>query len=103
MTPGIRILPSGQLDVFPDLPLVLVADVGRLDGVRLGVDLEQQVGDVLQLDVVDVRAVAAAPADVEADQLLGQPLERVVDDLDAELQVLAVLLDGTSPGRTSRR
>ena len=58
-----------------------------------GVDLEQDVGDVLELDVVDVRAVAAAPAGVEADLVLGQPVERVVDDLDVELQQLAVLVD----------
>ena len=31
-----------QLDVLPDAPLVLVAHVGRLEGVRAGVDLEHE-------------------------------------------------------------
>jgi hypothetical protein len=61
-----------------------------LDGVRLGVDLQQQVGDVDQVNVRDVRPVAAAPADVEPDLVLGQAIQRVIDDLDAELQVTAI-------------
>jgi hypothetical protein len=66
-----------------------VPDVAGLDGVRLGVDLQQQVGDVDQVDVRDVRPVPAAPADVEPDLVLGQAVQRVIDDLDAELQVTA--------------
>src|SRR5262249_10545618 len=59
-----------QLDVAPDLPLVLVAWVGRFDGVGLRRDLQHEVDDVLELDVAGVRAVPATPADVVADAVL---------------------------------
>src|SRR5215469_4016279 len=56
-----------QLDIAPYLPLVRVPHVARLDGVGLCVDLQQQVGDVFEVDVAHMRPVPAAPADVEPD------------------------------------
>src|SRR5215471_1317803 len=41
-------LAFGQLDVLPDHPLVLVPRIRRLDRVRLGIDLQNQVDDVLE-------------------------------------------------------
>jgi hypothetical protein len=61
-----------QFDVLPDAPFVLVADVAGFDRVRSGVDAEHQVDDVLQRDVGGVRAVPAAPADVEANTVGSQ-------------------------------
>ena len=46
-----------------------------------------------QRDVVLVRAVAAAPARVEADRLLGNVAQPVVQRLDAQLRVLAIVVD----------
>ena len=67
-------LAVGQLGVLPDAPFVLVADVAGLEGVGAGVDLEHDVDDVAHRDVGRVRAVPAAPAEVEADAILGRPL-----------------------------
>src|SRR3990172_4034072 len=44
-----------QPDLLPDVVLVVVAHVRRLNGVLPGLDRYQDVGDVLELDVVDVR------------------------------------------------
>ena len=63
--PGTSTRPS-QVDVLPHPPLVLVADVGRLEGERADVDLQQHVDDVGHRDVGGVRAMPAAPAAVEA-------------------------------------
>src|SRR5881409_3809208 len=53
ITPGMRIVRS---DVLEHVVLVLVTRIGRLEGVRPGVDLEHDVDDVLQFHVVDARA-----------------------------------------------
>ena len=63
----------GQLDVLPDDPLVLVADIPGLERIRAGVDGEHHVDNVAHRDVGGVRAVPAAPAQVEADASCGKP------------------------------
>jgi len=55
-----------ELNLFPDTHLVLVPDVCRLEGVGLCLHPERDVDDVLEGDVVDMRAVPAAPAPVIA-------------------------------------
>ncbi len=50
----------------------------------------------LQRDVLRVRVVAAAPADVQAHQLFRDVADRVVDRLDAQVGELAVLGDAIS-------
>ena len=66
------ILPRGQLHILEHAIFMRVAHVAGLEGIRLRVDLQQLVGDVLELDIVDMRPVARAPAHVEADLLFGQ-------------------------------
>ena len=78
-TPGTIFLPSGSLMSSPDLPFVLVAHVGGLEGVGPRVDLQHQVDDVPELDVGGVRAVPGTPAQVEPDLLLRQAAQRVVE------------------------
>src|SRR5580704_5694020 len=63
-------LPFGQLDIPPDLPLVLVTDVAGLDRERPGAYLQQHVDDIFQRQVGGMRSVPAAPADVIADPVL---------------------------------
>ncbi len=75
-------LALGQLHVPPHFPLVLVPDVGRLERVGARVDLQHDVNDVGHRDVGSVRAVPAAPAQVEADPLGGQATDRVVKRFD---------------------
>src|SRR5215469_9959558 len=59
-----------QLDVLPQVVLVLVPRVGRFNQVGTGLDLEHDVHDVRERDVVGVRAVPAAPAQVVSDAVL---------------------------------
>ena len=79
-----------ELDVLPQVILVLVPGVGRLDQVGAGVDLEHDVGDVRERHVVGVRAVPAAPAQVVPDAVGGQAVQGVVEHLDAVSRVAAV-------------
>src|SRR5712691_3953267 len=87
-------LPLWELHVFPDTPFMLVADVRSLDGIRLRLDLEDNIGDVAQGDIVDMRSMATAPAEVQAHVVFGQTSEGVVDRLDQHLDVLTVLRHG---------
>src|SRR5947208_12909017 len=70
-------LPLREFHVFPDAPLMLVAHVRSLDGVRLGPDLEDNVGDVAQRDIVHMRSMATPPAEMQAHVLFGQTREGV--------------------------
>ena len=57
----------------------------------MGIDPQQQIRDVPELDVIDMGAVAAAPARVEAHQFRWDAAQRMVDDLDAPFEEGAVL------------
>src|SRR5262249_7366328 len=83
----------GQLYVLPDLPLVLVAGVGRLHRVGRDGHPEHDVGDVLERDVVLMGPMVAAPADVQADALDGNLTKRMIQRLDAQLGELTVVGD----------
>jgi hypothetical protein len=80
-------LAVGQTNVFPDLILVVVARIGRLEAVGLGIQLEHRRRDLAQRDVLRVRAVAATAAPVRAHSLLRNALKRVVHDLNAQLHL----------------
>jgi hypothetical protein len=45
-TPGIRTAPSGQREVFPHPPFMLVTRAGRLNRVDVGVDLQDQLARI---------------------------------------------------------
>ena len=83
-----------QLDVVPQLPFVLVAHVGRLERIALRLDLQHQVDDVLERQVVGVRAVPGPPAQVIAHAVFRNSLQRMVDGIDAQPgELVAILLD----------
>ena len=63
-----------QLDVLPQLPFVLVAHVGGLERIALRLDLQHQVDDVLERQIVGVRPVPGAPAQVIAHAVLRNAL-----------------------------
>ena len=71
---------------------MLVSDVSRFDVVLPSVDLDYQIGDVLEFDVICVRAVAAAPEGVESDEVFGQLRDGVIDDFNTEAKVLPQLI-----------
>src|SRR6516165_6407062 len=82
-TPGISIFAGRQLCLLPRAPLMLVPHVAGLEGIGLRLHLEDQIDDVLQRQVVGVRPVPAAPAQVVAHSFFGNANKRVVDGLDA--------------------
>ena len=84
----------GQLGVLPHRPLVLVAHVAGLERIGAGVDRQHHVDDVAHGDVGRVRAVPAAPAEMEADAILRQAAQRMVQRLDLGHGELAILLGG---------
>src|SRR5262249_37479149 len=55
-------LARGQRRRLPELPLVLVARVGRLDRVGTRLDSQHEIKNVLERQIVRVRPVPAAPA-----------------------------------------
>ena len=101
-TPGMRILPCGKFDLFPDPPLVLVARVGGLDQVGANADLQQQADDIFQRQIRRVRPMPAAPADMVAHALLRNIRQRMVERLDARCGELAVQF-GTRAGDLPHR
>ena len=68
----------GQLYVLEHPPFVLMARIGRLDGVTSSINPENQMDDVPQRNVVMVRTVEAAPADMQSHLLARDPAERVI-------------------------
>ena len=54
---GDEVLALGQGHIPPDPPLVLVADVGRLEAQPVGVHAQGQVDDLVEAEVGGVRAV----------------------------------------------
>src|SRR5207247_11204874 len=76
---------------LPDVVLVLVTWVGRLERVGAGVDLEEDVDDVLERHVVYTRANVDAVAGVEAHAVRRNIAERQVDERHALLRPAAAL------------
>src|SRR5262245_26043107 len=66
-------LASRKLDAFPDVVLVLVARVGRLEREGARLDLENDLHDLPQRRIRRVGAVPASPAHVIAHAVFGQP------------------------------
>ena len=62
MTPGMSTLPVGELDVFPHLPLMLMAPVGPHDGHGAWPCLEQQVNDISERYIMVVWCLHLPPS-----------------------------------------
>ena len=58
-------LSIGQLYVFPHPPFMVVARIGSLDGITLGIYLQDQVDDVPERNILQMGTMIAAPANVE--------------------------------------
>src|SRR5205814_9570567 len=72
----------GKFDLLPYLPFMFVADIARLEGVGLYIHRQQHLDDVAHRDVRHMLDVPAAPAQVEADAVLRQPADRVIERVD---------------------
>ncbi len=76
---GGKYLVIGQLHVLPDNVLMLVPDVGGLEKIRLRIDRQQHVHDVRKRNVVSVRSVPAAPAQVVSNLLLRDVAQGMIE------------------------
>src|SRR5215470_4797456 len=83
----------GHLDVLPHYPFMLMARIRALDHVGADLHAQDQVYDVLERDVADVRARPAAPAHMISNALRRQSLDRVVEHLHVQRHPLAILLE----------
>ena len=88
-----EVLGDDVLVLFPDCPLMFVTCVGGLERDLADVRAQDGLEDVLELDIGRVRAVPRAPAEVQADELLGESLDCFVDRIDADLSERKVVLD----------
>src|SRR5262249_39743138 len=79
----------GQCDLAPERPFVFVAWVRRLDDTSAGVDLQQQVDEMPELEIVHARRDVDAVAGVEADAVRRDAAQYVVERLDPQRDELA--------------
>src|SRR5438094_1836529 len=89
--PGQDQLAVRKLHVLPYLPLVLVTHVGGLERVGATLDGQHDLGDVTHGNVGRVRTVPAAPAEMKPDPVFREPLDRVVERLNADHRELLVV------------
>src|SRR5262249_41150576 len=82
MTPGIRILPSGSLTSCQTRHSYEWRGGAAPPEEGLGLDPQQKVHDVPKAQIVDVRALPAAPAEVVAHSVLGDAGEGVIERVD---------------------
>jgi hypothetical protein len=86
--------PVGQLHFFEDVPLVLVAGVGALEADRRGPCLQHRLDDLTQRNIVVVRALVVAPAEMQAHLLGRDVFGRSVEHLEVEVDDLAKFWPG---------
>ena len=72
---------------------MLVADVAGFEGVSLGIDGQHDLDDVAHRYVGGVRAVPTPPAQMEADAVLRQAAQRVIEGLDPDHREFLVRFD----------
>ncbi len=89
---GGKNLVIGQLHVLPDDEFVLMADVGRLEQIGLRIDRQQHLHDVRERNVVSVRPVPAAPAQVVSNPLRRDVAQSVIEGFHAQRTVALVRL-----------
>ena len=77
---------------LPDVVLVLVPSVGRLERVRTCVHLQHQVDQIRQRRIVNPRPFVDAVARVVPNPLWRNALERAVDRRHVDLALLATLV-----------
>src|SRR5215217_8518203 len=63
--------------------------VGGFDGVGSSVHLENEIDDVRERDVMNVRSLIVTPADVIADLILGDAFKGIVQGFHTSLSCLA--------------
>ena len=73
ITPGISAFPSGIFHLLPHFPLVRVARIGGFEIDEARVCLQHRLDDVLELDVVVMRAGIVAPAQMQPHFFGGRP------------------------------
>src|SRR5262245_50646470 len=85
-------LAGWELEAFPDVILVLVARVRRLEREGARLDLENHRRDLPERRIRRVGAVPASPAHVIAHTVFGQPGQGVIERFDTHRREPAVLL-----------
>ena len=81
-------LPLGELDLLEDMIFVLVPRIRRFERIGAGVDLQNDVDDVLQVHFMDARTDIDAVAGMEADLLRRDAADRIIDHFDARRRPL---------------
>jgi hypothetical protein len=86
--------PFGQLHLLEDGPFVLVTGVDALEADRRGLCLQHRLDDLTQRNIVVVRALVVAPAEMPAHLLGRDVFGRSVEHLEVEVDDLAKFWPG---------
>src|SRR5216684_5213010 len=86
-------LAIGQLDMFPNLPFVLVPWIRGLDEISAGTYLENEIDDLLQGNIGGVGAGPASPANVITNAVLWDAFESMVQHFDMADEPATVILE----------
>ncbi len=78
----------GQCDILPDRPLMRVTRIGCFERDALRPHAKHDLDDLGEIDVVRVRALIIAPADMNADPIRGDAVKRMVERLDMKRRAL---------------
>src|SRR4051812_17741070 len=81
-----------QLHRFPYTPFVLVTWVCHFQRIATYVHPQDEIGNVLQWDIVGVRSIPASPADMVATSFGSDATQRMIEGIDAERCPSAVIL-----------
>src|SRR4030095_4531373 len=88
---GNQYLAVRKFGLLPNPPLMLMARIGRLDGVSARADRQNEIDDISQRDIALVRAVIAPPTHVKAYPVYRQVSQAMVEGVDAQLLIPPVL------------
>ena len=89
---GHQQLAFGQIDMFPQVILMLMPRVPGLERIGRGVHLQHFVHHHRKVGLVDSRALIDAIASVVSNPFLRDPPDRVVDGLDEQVRLFEPLL-----------
>src|SRR4029077_8648494 len=81
----------GQRMGFKNLPFVRVARIRAFERIRTDVRAVYDVDDLVHGYVAHVRLLGIAPAQMQTHAILGYAFERVIEDIDVQLDELAIV------------
>jgi hypothetical protein len=80
-----------QLDMFEQMEFMFMTRIGCLEGISAGTDCEDEIDHVLELQITHPWPEIDAIACMEANTILGQPTQHVIEMRDSRLGSSAII------------